>query len=95
MKPEIEAVSNLENLIMSVKTLMIAVPSRVETFNLFFQSLEQAFKTKHAPEECKAEILLNVLGEKMNDLMIYISDEDLNDYSTLKTIVLKEFQPTP
>ena len=59
----------------------------------FFQSLERAIKTKHFPEEYKAEILLNIQGEKVNNLIIYMSDEDLSDYGKLKTIVLKEFQP--
>ncbi|GFS49371.1 integrase catalytic domain-containing protein [Trichonephila clavipes] len=32
--------------------------------------------------------------EKANNLMIYHRKEDLSDYNKLKTIVLKEFQPT-
>lgn len=96
VKAETELIGNsLENLIKSVKTLTIPVPSRAESFNLFFQSLEKAYKTKQVPEDYKAEILLNILGEKASNLMIYVSDEDLNCYDKLKTIVLKEFQPTP
>ncbi|GFV58711.1 DUF1758 domain-containing protein [Trichonephila clavipes] len=37
---------NVETLLKSVKTLTIPVPSRVESYNLFFQSLEKAFKIK-------------------------------------------------
>ncbi|GFX48244.1 integrase catalytic domain-containing protein [Trichonephila clavipes] len=56
---------------------------------------KKAFKTKNVPEKLKPEILLNILGEKANNLMIYLRDEDLSDYNKLKAIVLKEFQPTP
>ncbi|GFU61590.1 integrase catalytic domain-containing protein [Trichonephila clavipes] len=86
---------NIESLIKSIKTLTIPVPLRAESFNLFFQSIEKAFKTKNVPEKLKPEILLNILEEKANDLMIYLRDEDLSDYNKLKAIVLKEFQPTP
>ncbi|GFW37881.1 integrase catalytic domain-containing protein [Trichonephila clavipes] len=86
---------NIESLIKSIKTLTIPVPLRAESFNLFFQSIEKAFKTKNVPEKLKPEILLNILGEKANNLMIYLRDEDLSDYNKLKAIVLKEFQPTP
>ncbi|GFW03202.1 DUF1758 domain-containing protein [Trichonephila clavipes] len=86
---------NIESLIKSIKTLTIPVPLRAESFNLFFQSIEKAFKTKNVPEKLKPEILLNILGEKANNLMIYLRDEDLSDYNELKAIVLKEFQPTP
>ncbi|GFX19856.1 uncharacterized protein TNCV_1434171 [Trichonephila clavipes] len=41
---------NIETLLKSVKTLTIPVPSRVESYNLFFQSLEKAFKIKEVPE---------------------------------------------
>ncbi|GFV01123.1 DUF1758 domain-containing protein [Trichonephila clavipes] len=86
---------DIESLIKSIKTLTIPVPLRAESFNLFFQSIEKAFKTKNVPEKLKPEILLNILGEKANNLMIYLRDEDLSDYNKLKAIVLKEFQPTP
>ncbi|GFY16826.1 integrase catalytic domain-containing protein [Trichonephila clavipes] len=86
---------NIESLIKSIKTLTIPVPLRAESFNLFFQSIEKAFKTKNVPEKLKPEILLNILGEKANNLMIYLREEDLSDYNKLKAIVLKEFHPTP
>lgn len=86
---------NIETLLKSVKTLTIPVPSRVESYNLFFQSLEKAFKTKEVPEQFKCEILLNMLGERANNLMVHISEEELVDYSKLKDLVLKEFSPTP
>ena len=54
---------NIENLIKSVKTLTISVPTKAESFNLFFQSIEKAFRTKKVPDDFKAEILLNIRGE--------------------------------
>ncbi|GBM76027.1 hypothetical protein AVEN_47005-1, partial [Araneus ventricosus] len=87
--------NNLESLIKSVKTLTIPVPVRSESFNLFFHSLEKAFQNKSVPNELKAEILLNILGEKVNNLLAYVSREDLCDYEKIKELVLKEFEPTP
>lgn len=86
---------NIENLIKSVKTLTISVPTKAESFNLFFQSIEKAFRTKKVPDDLKAEILLNILGEKVTNLMVYVKEEDINDYGKLKSMILKEFQPTP
>ncbi|GFX16903.1 uncharacterized protein TNCV_2518811 [Trichonephila clavipes] len=71
---------NVETLLKSVKTLTIPVPSRVESYNLFFKSLEKAFKIKEVPEQFKGEILLNILGS-INETKVHcglIRDEDLN-----------------
>ncbi|GFY10521.1 uncharacterized protein TNCV_2565491 [Trichonephila clavipes] len=87
--------NNVETLLKSVKTLTIPVLSRVESYNLFFQSLEKAFKIKEVPEQFKCEILLNILGERVNNLLVHVSEEELNNYSKLKDLVLKEFSPTP
>ncbi|GFX95065.1 uncharacterized protein TNCV_3605241 [Trichonephila clavipes] len=72
---------NVETLLKSVKTLTIPVPSRVESYNLFFQSLEKAFKIKEVPEQFKGEILLNILGERVNNLLVHVSEEELINYS--------------
>ncbi|GFW78687.1 uncharacterized protein TNCV_4261101 [Trichonephila clavipes] len=90
---ETAASINVETLLKSVKTLTIPVPSRVESYNLFFQSLEKAFKIKEVPEQLKGEILLNILGERVNNLLVHVSEEELNNYSKLKDVVLKEFSP--
>ncbi|GFW01731.1 integrase catalytic domain-containing protein [Trichonephila clavipes] len=84
---------NIEILIKNIK-ILIPVPLRAKSFNLFFQSIEKTFKTKNVPEKLKLEIILHILGEKANNLMIYLRKEDLSDYNKLKVIVLKEFQPT-
>ncbi|GFX09140.1 transposon Tf2-6 polyprotein [Trichonephila clavipes] len=43
---EVAANINIEILLKSMKTFTIPVPSRVESYNLFFQSLEKAFKIR-------------------------------------------------
>ncbi|GFV34018.1 integrase catalytic domain-containing protein [Trichonephila clavipes] len=87
--------TNIENMIKSIKTLSLLVPTRSENFNLFFQSLERAFLTKKKNEEYKSEILINLLGERAHNVLLYIKKEELNDYDKLKSIVLREFQVTP
>ncbi|GFS63973.1 integrase catalytic domain-containing protein [Trichonephila clavipes] len=86
--------TNIENMITSIKTLTLPVPTRSENFNLFFQSLERAFLTKKINDEYKSEILIN-LGERAHNVLLYIKEEELNDYEKLKPIVLREFQLTP
>ncbi|GFX11842.1 transposon Tf2-6 polyprotein [Trichonephila clavipes] len=66
-----------------------------ENFNLFFQSLERAFLTKKINDEDKSEILINLLGERAHNVLLYIKEEELNDYEKLKSLVLREFQLTP
>ncbi|GFV74754.1 transposon Tf2-6 polyprotein [Trichonephila clavipes] len=82
-------------MIKSIKTLSLPVPTRSENFNLFFQSLERAFLTKKINDEYKSEILINLLGERAHNVLLYIKKEELNDYEKLKSIVLREFQVTP
>ncbi|GFW30728.1 integrase catalytic domain-containing protein [Trichonephila clavipes] len=86
--------TNIENMIKSIKTLSLPVPTRSENFNMFFQSLERAFLTKKINDEYKSEILINLLGERAHNVLLYIKEE-LNDYEKLKSIVLREFQLTP
>ncbi|GFV68203.1 uncharacterized protein TNCV_1874851 [Trichonephila clavipes] len=82
-------------MIKSIRTLSLPVPTRSENFNLFFQSLERAFLTKKINDEYKSEILINLLGERAHNVLLYIKEEELNDYEKLKSIVLREFQLTP
>ncbi|GFW34436.1 integrase catalytic domain-containing protein [Trichonephila clavipes] len=78
----------LESLVKSIKTLTTQVPVRSESFNLFFHSLEKAFQIKSVPDELKAEILLNILGERVNNLLTYVSQEDLSNYVKIKEFSL-------
>ncbi|GFT28995.1 DUF1758 domain-containing protein [Trichonephila clavipes] len=87
--------TNIENMINSIRTLSLPVPTRSENINLFFQSLERAFLTKKINDEYKSEILINLLGERAHNVLLYINEEELNDYEKLKSIVLREFQLTP
>ncbi|GFX71983.1 uncharacterized protein TNCV_3330871 [Trichonephila clavipes] len=86
--------TNIENMIKSIRTLSLPVPTRSENFNLFFQSLERAFLTKKINDEYKSENLINLLGERAHNVLLYIKEEELNDYEKLKSIVLREFQLT-
>ncbi|GFX40677.1 retrovirus-related Pol polyprotein from transposon opus [Trichonephila clavipes] len=56
---------------------------------------ERAFLTKKINDEYKSEILINLLGERAHNVLLYIKEEELNDYEKLKSIVLREFQLTP
>ncbi|GFX29406.1 integrase catalytic domain-containing protein [Trichonephila clavipes] len=62
--------TNIENMITSIKTLSLPVPTRSENFNLFFQSLERAFLTKKINDEYKSEILINLLGERAHNVLL-------------------------
>ncbi|GFW54614.1 integrase catalytic domain-containing protein [Trichonephila clavipes] len=56
---------------------------------------KKAFQIKSVPDELKAEILLNILGERVNNLLTYVSQEDLSNYVKIKELILREFEPTP
>ncbi|GFT06214.1 integrase catalytic domain-containing protein [Trichonephila clavipes] len=60
-----------------------------------FSCNEKAFQIKSVPDELKAEILLNILGERVNNLLTYVSQEDLSNYVKIKELILREFEPTP
>ncbi|GFU85388.1 transposon Ty3-I Gag-Pol polyprotein [Trichonephila clavipes] len=87
--------TSIENFILSVRILTLPIPKKQEGWNLFFSSLERSFKTKNVPDEFKGEILLNLLGEKAEDILVYVKDEEISDYNKLKSLVLREFEPTP
>ncbi|GFW03235.1 nuclease HARBI1 [Trichonephila clavipes] len=56
---------------------------------------KKAFQIKSVPDELKAKILLNILGERVNNLLTYVSQEDLSNYVKIKELILREFEPTP
>ncbi|GBM40453.1 hypothetical protein AVEN_122660-1 [Araneus ventricosus] len=85
---------SLDKLIKGVEILTIPVPRKTESWNLFFDSLERAYKHKKVPEEFQAEILLKLLGDKASNVLVYIKEEDLKDYAKVKALILKEFEPT-
>ncbi|GBN25269.1 hypothetical protein AVEN_272268-1 [Araneus ventricosus] len=86
---------SLDKLIKGVEILTVPVPRKAESWNLFFDSLERAYKHKKVPEEFQAEILLKLLGDKASNVLVYIKEEDLKGYAKVKDLILKEFEPTP
>ncbi|GBN01885.1 hypothetical protein AVEN_188503-1, partial [Araneus ventricosus] len=86
---------SLDKLIKGVEILTVPVPRKTESWNLFFDSLERAYKHKKVPEEFQAEILLKLLGDNASNVLVYIKEEDLKDYAKVKALILKEFERTP
>ncbi|GFT56240.1 uncharacterized protein TNCV_130251 [Trichonephila clavipes] len=89
-----EGCNTLDALVKSVRILTVKVPIRPEGWAFFFASLERAFVSKNVPEKFKSEILLNLLGEKASNVLIYVKDDELNNYEQLKSIILREYEPS-
>ncbi|GFU11106.1 integrase catalytic domain-containing protein [Trichonephila clavipes] len=87
--------SSLDSLIKSIRTLTVKIPDKPEGWSFSFLSLERAFAAKSVTDKFKPEILLNLLGEKAANIIIYLKDEDLKNYDKIKSIILQEFEPTP
>ncbi|GFX86367.1 uncharacterized protein TNCV_2562561 [Trichonephila clavipes] len=83
--------TNIENMIKSIKTLSLPVPTRSENFNLFFQSLERAFLTKKINDEYKSEILINLLGERAHNVLLYTQDPFKNKSQNFKTKIKENY----
>lgn len=43
----------------------------------------------------KAEILLTLLCERLTNIVMYLKDEQLNNYENVKQLELREFKPKP
>ncbi|GFX26131.1 CCHC-type domain-containing protein [Trichonephila clavipes] len=81
LNPAAKVETNIENMIKSIKTLSLPVPTRSENFNLFFQSLERAFLTKKINDEYKSEILINLPGERAhNETATHIGIREAEDW---------------
>ncbi|GFX04291.1 integrase catalytic domain-containing protein [Trichonephila clavipes] len=89
-----EGCNTLDALVKSVRILTVKVPNRPEGWAFFFASLERAFVSKSVPEKFKSEILLNLLGEKASNVLTYVKDDELNNYEQLKSIILREYEPS-
>ncbi|GFU60131.1 integrase catalytic domain-containing protein [Trichonephila clavipes] len=89
-----EGCNTLDALVKSVRILTVKVPNRPEGWAFFFASLERAFVSKNVPEKFKSEILLNLLGEKASNVLTYVKDDELNNYEQLKSIILREYEPS-
>ena len=57
--------------------------------------LERAFVVKNVSDEFKVEILVNILSEKLNNVLYYVEEEEIRCYEKVKTLILKEYQLTP
>ncbi|GFY09511.1 integrase catalytic domain-containing protein [Trichonephila clavipes] len=77
--------TNMENMIKSIRTLSLPVPTRSENFNLFFQSLERAFLTKKINDEYKSEILINLLGERAHNVLLKV-----NSFESLCDLIISD-----
>ncbi|GFX23545.1 uncharacterized protein TNCV_3770191 [Trichonephila clavipes] len=66
-----------------------------ELISVAVENVEKAFQIKSVPDELKAEILLTILGERVNNLLTYVSQEDLSNYVKIKELILRQFEPTP
>ena len=86
---------SLDKLLKAVQTLAVPVSKKNEPWNLFFDSVERAFKHKNVPNEYKSEILLKLIGEKAANILVYINEEELKDYEKIKSLILKEYEPSP
>ncbi|GFS87235.1 uncharacterized protein TNCV_213561 [Trichonephila clavipes] len=89
-----EACNSLDTLVKSVRILTVKVSYRPEGWAFFFASLERAFVSKNVPEKFMSEILLNLLGEKASNVLTYVKDDELNNYEQLKSIILREYEPS-
>ncbi|GFW66193.1 integrase catalytic domain-containing protein [Trichonephila clavipes] len=89
-----EGCNTLDALVKSVRILTVKVPNGPEGWAFFFASLERAFVSKNVPEKFKSEILLNLLGEKASNVLTYVKDDELNNYEQLKSIILREYEPS-
>ncbi|GFT86395.1 integrase catalytic domain-containing protein [Trichonephila clavipes] len=77
------------------KALSLNPAAKVEDKQFETNIEKRAFLTKKINDEYKSEILINLLGERAHNVLLYIKEEELNDYEKLKSIVLREFQLTP
>ncbi|KAF8795205.1 hypothetical protein HNY73_003080 [Argiope bruennichi] len=85
LPPESHAES-IKQIIKSIRALIMPIPTKSENFNLFFNILERAFETKQVKTEYKAEVLLNVLGEKSRHVLLYVNEREIKYYDEIRII---------
>ncbi|GFT85968.1 phosphatase and actin regulator 2 [Trichonephila clavipes] len=74
--------TNIENMIKSIKTLSLPVPTRSENFNLFFQSLERAFLTKKVNKPSEEIITLSSCFGEQRMVEVKPINISLNQHSS-------------
>ncbi|GFT90803.1 integrase catalytic domain-containing protein [Trichonephila clavipes] len=85
---------SVDSLIKSIRTLTVKIPDKPEGWSFFF-IIRTCICSQSVTDKFKPEILLNLLGEKAANIIIYLNDEDLKNYDKIKSIILQEFEPTP
>ncbi|GFT69438.1 retrovirus-related Pol polyprotein from transposon opus [Trichonephila clavipes] len=88
-------VKSLDEIVKMVRLLTVKVSHKSDAWDYFFSSLEKAFASEMVSDELKPKVLLCMLGDKVSNLLINLSEEELKDYESLKQIVLKEYEPSP
>ena len=61
----------------------------------FFENIESIFSTFEIPNDLRAKLLLPFLSNKARTLTARLSAEELNNYDSLKDLLLSEFKLTP
>ncbi|XP_035229675.1 uncharacterized protein LOC118201644, partial [Stegodyphus dumicola] len=67
----------------------------VKTIKLLTNSLEKALASEKVADNLKSKVLMCLLGDKAAHLLTYLEEEQYEDYEALKTIVLREYEPSP
>ncbi|XP_035205028.1 uncharacterized protein LOC118179983 [Stegodyphus dumicola] len=88
-------VKSLDEIVKTIKLLTVRVPAGSEGWNYFFNSLEKALASEKVADNLKSKVLMCLLGDKAAHLLTYLEEEQYEDYEALKTIVLREYEPSP
>ncbi|GFW19610.1 CCHC-type domain-containing protein [Trichonephila clavipes] len=77
----------------SSRNLNLTSPKKIGKLEFFFRLTGKSLLTQKGSRRM-AEILLKILGDKTSSVLVHIK-EDLREYAKVKTLILKEFEPTP
>ncbi|GFY30485.1 transposon Tf2-6 polyprotein [Trichonephila clavipes] len=77
-----------------INLLNLSVEDRQAKAERQLQETNSQLEVKNVPENLKAEILINILGERAHNILLYIKDDEIKEYDLVKSLILREFQPT-
>ncbi|GFS47359.1 integrase catalytic domain-containing protein [Trichonephila clavipes] len=89
-----EGCNTLDALVKSVRILTVKVPNRPKGWAFFFASLERAFVSKKCAREIQVGDFIKFVGRKASNVLTYVKDDELNNYEQLKSIILREYEPS-
>ncbi|GFW38096.1 integrase catalytic domain-containing protein [Trichonephila clavipes] len=89
-----EGCKTLDALVKSVRILTVKVPNGPEGWAFFFASLERAFVSKKCAREIQVGDFIKFVGRKASNVLTYVKDDELNNYEQLKSIILREYEPS-